>query len=347
MAKINNDITYLGRTFRTSLSKPLTDEEYNEIVETIRRKPDFSEVEAELEKIHNGSTRMGKVLMYYLQDVLYKARNGQDAWSIDEALSYKPIMEYFNAKISINDKVYPPTLSKGENIKTAFRLCGIRCCRKLPNFPMKTIDMLLDEYLPNGGNYYDYSCGWAARMLSAMKKGVSYYGTDPNTELMMGLAKIAEDYDNINGVESDVNLFGVGSEVFVPSMENKIDFAFSSPPYFTLELYNVGKQSCSEETSYEDWLNNYIKPTIDNIYKYLKNDGIFAINIKDVVVGKVNYSLVDDINSIISDSGKFEFIGTHDLKNNKRTFGTRYWAKHEVGVSDKCDELIFVYKKVN
>ena len=38
--------------------------------------------------------------------------------------------------------------SKGENIKTAFRLCGIRCCRKLPNFPMKTIDELLQTYLP-------------------------------------------------------------------------------------------------------------------------------------------------------------------------------------------------------
>lgn len=346
MAKINNDITYLGRTFKTSLTKPLTDEEYQEIVETIRRKPDFEDVKTELEKIHNGSTRMGKVLMYYLQDVLYKGRNGQDAWSIDEALSHKPIMEYFNAKISVNDKVYPPTLSKGENILTAFRLCGIRCCRKLPNFPMKTIDMLLNEYLPNGGNYYDYSCGWASRMLSAMKHNVNYFGTDPNTELIDGLNKIVEDYDEINGTESNVKLYCQGSETFIPEMKDTIDFAFSSPPYFTLELYNIGNQSCTEETSYEDWLTNYIKPTIDNIWEYLKTDGVFAINIKDVFVNKVTYNLVDDINNMISQSGKFEFVCTHDLKNNKRTFGTRYWAKHEVGVTDKCDELIFVYKKI-
>lgn len=346
MTKINNDITYLGRTFKTSLSKPLTDEEYNDIVKTIRRKPDFSDVKTELQKIHNGSTRMGKVLMYYLQDVLYKARNGQDAWSIDEALSYKPIMEYFNAKISVNDKVYPPTLSKGENILTAFRLCGIRCCRKLPNFPMKTIDMLLKEYLPNGGNYYDYSCGWAARMLSAMKNNINYYGTDPNHELVNGLNKIVEDYDKVNNTKSNVNIYCQGSEEFILEMENTIDFAFSSPPYFSLELYNIGKQSCTEDTLYEDWLNDFIEPTINNIYKYLKQDAIFAINVKDISVHKKNYHLTEDINNIIKSSGKFEFVCTHDVKNNKRVFGSQHWVKHTTGVSDKCDELIFVYKKL-
>ena len=30
--KVNNDITYLGKTFKTSLSKPLTDEEYKEYI---------------------------------------------------------------------------------------------------------------------------------------------------------------------------------------------------------------------------------------------------------------------------------------------------------------------------
>lgn len=346
MTKINNDITYLGRTFKTSLSKPLTDEEYNDIVKTIRKKPDFSDVKTELQKIHNGSTRMGKVLMYYLQDVLYKVRNGQDAWSIDEALSYKPIMEYFNAKISVNDKVYPPTLSKGENILTAFRLCGIRCCRKLPNFPMKTIDMLLKEYLPNGGNYYDYSCGWAARMLSAMKNNINYYGTDPNHELVNGLNRIVEDYDKVNNTNSNVNIYCQGSEEFIPEMENTIDFAFLSPPYFSLELYNIGKQSCTEDTLYEDWLNDFIKPTINNIYKYLKQDAVFAINVKDVFVNKNNYHLTADINNIIKSSGKFEFVCTHDVKNNKRVFGSQHWDKHTTGVSDKCDELIFVYKKL-
>lgn len=344
--KVNNDITYLGKTFKTSLSKPLTDEEYQEIVEEIRKKPSFEEACEDLIKIYKGGTKMSKVVGYYLQDVLYKSRNGQDAWSIDEALKSKKVMEYFNAKISVNDKVYPTTVSKGENIKTAFRLCGIRCCRKLPNFPMKTIDELLEMYLPNGGNYYDYSCGWASRMLSAMKNGISYYGTDPNNELMEALSSINRDYQDVNKVETDVNLFNVGSEIFIPELENKIDFSFSSPPYFTLELYNIGNQSCNEDTDYNDWLNNYVKPTIDNIHKYLKKDGIFAINIKDIVVKKIEYHLVDDINRIIQESGKFEFVTTHDLKNIKRSFGSRYWEKHEMGLSDKCDELIFVYKKI-
>ena len=31
------DITYLGRTFKTSITKPLTDEEYHEIVDYIKK----------------------------------------------------------------------------------------------------------------------------------------------------------------------------------------------------------------------------------------------------------------------------------------------------------------------
>lgn len=344
MGKVNNNITYLGRTFRTSLSKPLTDEEYNDIVETIRRKPAIEEAHAELMKIYNGGTRIGKVTGYYLQDVLYKARNIQDAWSIDEALKSKKVMEYFNAKIAVNDKVYSPMLSKGENIKIAFRLCGIRCCRKLPNFPMKTIDELLNMYLPNGGNYYDYSCGWAVRMLSAMKNNVNYFGTDPNNELVDALNNINTDYQTVNNVKTNVNIYNHGSEVFIPEMENTIDFAFSSPPYFSLELYNIGNQSCDENTSYDDWLNNYMKPTIENISKYLKDGGIFAINIKDVFVNKIWYHLTDDVNKLIQDSGNFEFVATHELKNIKRVFGSTNWDKHTCGVSDKCDELIYVYK---
>lgn len=343
--KANNDITYLGKTFKTSLSKPLTDEEYNQIVEEIRSKVDVSEALAELAKIHTGSTRMSKVMDYYLKDVLYKARNGQDAWSIDEALKNKKVMEYFNAKISVNDRVYPPYLSKAQNILTAFRLCGIRCCRKLPNFPMKTMDELLETYLHDGGNFYDYSCGWASRMLSALKKGVNYYGTDPNNELVDKLNEIASDYNKVNKTDGFVKIYPCGSEEFIPEMENTIDFAFSSPPYFSLELYNVGKQSCTEDTDYNDWLDGYIKPTVDNIYRYLNKDGIFAINIKDIVVNKTNYYLTKDINEIIESTGKFEFMGTHELKNIKRTFGSRYWDKHESGLSDKCDELIYVYKK--
>lgn len=345
MSKVNNDITYLGRTFKTSLTKPLTGEEYEEIVRSIRSKVDISEAHDELMKIHHGSTRMGKVTDYYLKDVLYKARNGQDAWSIDEALRSKKVMEYFNAKISVNDRVYPPTLSKAQNILTAFRLCGIRCCRKLPNFPMKTIDELLETYLPEGGNYYDYSCGWASRLLSALKNNVNYYGTDPNTELVDRLNDIVADYNKVNDTDRVAKIYSCGSEEFIPEMENTIDFAFSSPPYFTLELYNIGKQSCDENTDYNSWLENYIKPTIDNIHKYLKDGGFFAINIKDIVINKTNYYLTEDINRIIEESGKFEFQGTHELKNIKRTFGSRYWDKHESGLSDKCDELIYVYKK--
>ena len=54
---------------------------------------------------------MAKVRVYY------------NNWTIEEALNYKPLIEFFAGKCDSNKKVYPDTLSLGKKIETAFRLC--------------------------------------------------------------------------------------------------------------------------------------------------------------------------------------------------------------------------------
>ena len=340
----DKSITYLGRKFVTSISKPLTDEEYKEAVDYIMQVPDFKDVEKELKALYNGKTKISNITGYYFLHLMYEARNGQDAWSIKEALSYKPIMEYFNGKCAVNEKVFPKSQPLGERFKTAFRLCGIRCARKLPQFPIKTIDELLSLYTKEGDNYYDFSCGWGARMLSTIKNNRNYFGTDPNYKLINKIKECHTDYNRINNTNTFIDIRPQGSEIFVEEWENKMNFIFSSPPYFNLEIYKNGKQSCDENTNYSDWLNDWMKPTVNNIYKYLKDDGVFAINIKDIIMNKTKYSLEKDTIDIITASG-FELIDVKELKNIKRTFGSVHWEKHTAGVSDKADEHIFVFKK--
>ena len=340
----DKDITYLGRTFKTSLSKPLTDEEYKEIVEYINTFPSKESAKDELVKVKNGGLKIGDITGHYFLKLMYDARNGQDAWSINEALQSKEVMEYFNAKISVNDKVFHPSLPLGERIKTAFRLCGIRCCRKVPQFPLKAINNLLEKYTKPGDNYYDFSCGWGVRALSAMVNNVNYFGTDPNEQLIEKIKEMKEDYDEVNGTSHKFDVRAIGSEVFVPEWEGKMDFIFSSPPYFALEIYKSNNQSYKEGMAYEEWISSWMKPTIDNIHKYLKDDGIFAINIKDIWYEKNIYNLENDTVKLIEQNG-FELIDMHTLKNIKRTFGSAHWEKHTTGVSTKADEKIFVFKK--
>ena len=343
--KKDANITYLGRTFRTSITKPLTDEEYNDIVDYINQRPSKKDVIEEFIKVRDGGLKISNITGYYFLSLMYDTRNGQDAWCVNDALKNKQIMEYFNGKCSVNTKVFPLSKPLGERILTAFRLCGLRCCRKVPQFPLKTINELLECYCNEGDNYLDFSCGWGVRCLGSLTHNVNYFGTDPNKKLVDKILEMTNDYKNIDSkCNSMVDIKAIGSEILIPEWENKMDFIFTSPPYFALEIYKSEGQSYKEGMTYKEWLDLWMKPTINNMYKYLKKDGRFGINIKDIMYEKKWFPLEKDTLDIIIGSG-FVLEDVKTLKNIKRSFGSVHWKKHTLGLNEKGDEKIFVFKK--
>ena len=79
---------------------------------------------------------------------------------------------------------------------------------------------------------------------------------------------------------------GVKNEIVCATSEEyqpeEIDCAFSSPPYFNLEKYTDEETQCMVRYgSLDSWFEGYVEPTIQNIYRGLSNDGIFATNIAD------------------------------------------------------------------
>ena len=88
---------------------------------------------------------------------------------------------------------------------------------------------------------------------------------------------------------------------------------FYKPPYFYLEDYKIGNQSYKEGTTYEGWKNNYLKPTIENCYKYLVDNGYLVINIKDFD----EFELEKDTKQICEQCG-FKYIENYALKNISR-----------------------------
>lgn len=332
----NMRITYKGITQNSSIECSLTDEEHQHFKELFYAKPTLDEVDKELKSICRGSSQMSKIYYYYLNDIAAKCIGPKASWSIEDALNYKPIVEYLAAKGRGCPKCFGD-LSTVNQFRALIRLGGIRYCTMLPRFPMKTIDMLLDKYNVNG-TYYDFSCGWGARMMSAMHKGIKYIGTDPNYLLTERLEQIKNRYDEVNNVKTDVNIYTQGSEQHIPELENTVGFIFSSPPYFDLEKYQIGNQSYKDGMSYQDWLESFIRPTVKNCYKYLIDNGYFAINIKNID----DYLMLDDCKRIIEEEG-FELHATETLKNIKRVHGDR-------GTNGKCvkmnrDEQILVFRK--
>lgn len=213
-------------------------------------------------------------------------------------------------------------------------------------FPMK-VRMFLEYFMPDGGNYLDYSCGFGGRLLGAMtsnKGDITYYGFEPNSETYYHLNELKEYIKEALGVKDErIKLYKQGSEVELPSeIEGNIDFAFSCPPYFNLEQY------CEEETqcyikypNIKDWLNGYVKDTIKNIYKALKPNAYYAVNIADFKVGNEQVKFVDEWIRLSEENG-FKCIKTIPVKMGK----ARPNSQSEKNVYVPKDESIYLFKKV-
>ena len=340
-------ITYKGRSFSSSISLPLTDEKYREVVDYIYRPADESEVDSEMVSLAAGGVKMSAITRRYFIDLMYETRNGQDAWSIKEACEYKPIMEYFNGKCDPKFEMMAGIEPLGARFETAFRLCGIRAARKVSQFPIGMADKMIGKYCPIGGNYYDPACGWGARMLSALRKGVNYYGTDPNARLVERLYQCMKRYNKLNPTlfPTFTDIRSVGSENLCEEWISKMDFSFTSPPYFGLEIYQSDGQSYTDGMQYEEWLERWMIPTASNILAYLKPGCFCAINIKDVVLDRVTYPIEKDTVRLFTDAG-FQYKGTEILEINKRVFGNVAWDEdHEAGVHSGADENIYLFYK--
>lgn len=145
--------------------------------------------------------------------------------------------------------------------------------------------MLVLKYF--GRVFVTGNCGFGGRMLGALssKKNFRYVGTDPCTETMYHLHQLGDYIEMVTGRDDSYELHCCGSEEF-RGPENSIDFAFSSPPYFNLEVYSDEETQCYNKfPELNQWLEGYVRETIKNIKHMLKPGRCYAVNIADFKVG--------------------------------------------------------------
>jgi len=221
-------IEHKGKVLETSHFFPLSDEECDKLRSAFYEKPPFEKVKHNFIAIENGGTEVSAITNYYFKDLMAKVKLYSPRWSIEEVLECNDLIRYFWSRVIASDKVYPKKHSPIRNLETAFRISGGGVAMKPSNFPMKTVDYILQKYNINN-NYYDYSCGWGVRMLSAFKSRVNYYGVDPNDILVDRLKSIKSDYEETNGIELFADIRCQGSEIYVQDWTSKFGLAFSSP----------------------------------------------------------------------------------------------------------------------
>lgn len=324
-------VEYKGQKLETIYEDTLSQELYDKLKQDFYSKPSEKELNNEIANLvcQNG-VKMNMIERMWFKELMSKTRIYYNKWSIEDVFEYKPLLDVFYSKTLQNKKVFTSN-NLIDNIETAFRLGGKGIASKVANFPIQTVDEIFEKYNVNN-NYYDMSCGWGARLTSSLKNKVNYYGTDPNYLLVEKLNEFVSYWKNITFTNPQIEIRCQGSEEYVKEWENKMGLCFTSPPYFYLEDYKIGNQSYKQGTSYEEWKQNYLKPTIKNCYKYLIDSGYLIINIKDFD----KYELEKDTKSICEECN-FTYIENYYLKNISRTKST--------GEFNNSDENIMVFMK--
>jgi len=264
------------------------------------------------------------------------------------------------------------------------RVIRLSCGQAAVNFPALTAKLLYEKYTSHIEQkeplvVYDSSSGWGGRILGAMssRKKIHYVGTDPNpdnylTELGKSRYEYVADFYNKNCIDNHsdklVNFFDVetesntyelfqdGSELIENNKEfqkykGKLDFSFTSPPYFNREQYSQDEnQSFKAYSEYEDWRENFLKPTLTTIYEYLKNDRYIIWNIASIKIGENAYfPLEEDSVEILKElgceyKGKLKMLMTRMVGLDPSKTGIKNSVKHN-GKVYKYEPMFVFHKK--
>ena len=242
------------------------------------------------------------------------------------------------------------------------------------NFPPLTARWIYENYTKHISkeetlNIYDPSSGWGGRILGAMSshRKIHYIGTDPNTdnfidELGITRYEYVADFFNNKCLETNsfweedkntYHIFQEGSEHIgnhkdFQQYKGKLDLIFTSPPYFDREQYSDdAEQSFKSYPQYDDWRDNFLKPTLENCYHSLRDDRYILWNIADIKIGKDKYyPLEQDSIDILTNLG-MEYKGKLKMLMTSMVGVNQENVKNSVIIEKKAlkYEPIFVFYK--
>ena len=226
-----------------------------------------------------------------------------------------PLQTFLNDKEKIKKKMEqlghvdsPSGLRKALKVMTG--------SQGVSNFRPTAAQAIYEKFLPNGGTTWDMSGGYGGRLLGAIKTHINYIATEPAKETFDGLNQIANDWgqqSNLFGIEQRLEIIQSGSEDYVPKVDS-LDLCFTSPPYFDTEKYsNEETQSYKKFPKKVDWLEGFLRKTIQTCHRGLKRNRYLIINIANVSSFD---TLEEETGNIVLSEG-FEYLDTFKLTLSK------------------------------
>ncbi len=143
-----------------------------------------------------------------------------------------------------------------------------------------------------------------------INKNCHYLGFDLNKDLESGYNWIKENHFKYYP-QSYVENFDSCS--LVNELKNKIDFIFTSPPFFNDEKYSGVNIVYS---SIEDWKKNLILPVFKNCNQYLKSSGKMWIDMKEKYCDTILLA-AQEAGFMFESIEEYKLNKSHYMKNSK------------------------------
>lgn len=223
-------------------------------------------------------------------------------------------------------------------------LAIVHGAQECSNFRPAFARMLYEKWSPKGGKVLDPCTGYGGRLVGFLASHAAVYtGVDPNTPTYKGnlaLAKtlcLKKKVTLIHSPFEDVQIKDI-------PYSGEYDLAFTSPPYFSKEVYSDEKTNSSNRfPGYEDWKKGFLAPMMTGCFKTLRKGGRAIMNVADIKIGKETFPLESDTVAAGRKAG-FNLIDTSHFPIANRTMLDK---SKEFVISKPAEELVFVFEKPN
>ena len=169
----------------------------------------------------------------------------------------------------------------------------------------------------NPTNILDFSTGWGDRLLAYQSWSGSnnhYTGIDPNINLKETYSKQLKCF----GTKGSYNFDFKPAETSNLIEKEFYDLVFTSPPYYNIERYTQEEnQSWKKYRKIDQWLTQFLFPTLKKSYIALRKGGHMVINISDVYSNHTVNKICDPMNDYLTSLGA-TYVDCWGMKMAKR-----------------------------
>jgi hypothetical protein len=154
--------------------------------------------------------------------------------------------------------------------KTQRLKCKTETGKECTLYPFPAGMQVLKMFKPK--RWLDPTAGWGDRLRCAIEYGCEYVGVDSNKEMKSAYDAIIKDK------AEDPSKYTIKIGKFQTArISGKFDLVFTSPPFFTKEVY----EHMTEWKDVEEFSNDFLKPLFRKSSKHLESGGNIVLYIED------------------------------------------------------------------